>query len=99
VRVCLGCGTITEKRRCQPCQSKYEASRQRADYGGAWRKLVEQAIRAHPWCTVCRSTEDLTGDHIVPHRAGGRDERGNVQVLCRGCNSRKGGRLESRGAV
>ncbi len=32
----------------------------------------------------------LTGDHIVPLSAGGRNERDNVRVLCRNCNSKKG---------
>lgn len=41
----------------------------------------------NPWC---RSTEDLTVDHIVPVVRGGRSEVDNLQTLCRRCNSRKG---------
>ncbi|WP_370384812.1 HNH endonuclease [Catenulispora sp. GAS73] len=33
--------------------------------------------------------EILTVDHIIPRAAGGSDERGNLQVLCRVCNSTK----------
>ncbi|WP_429216421.1 HNH endonuclease [Kitasatospora sp. MAP12-9] len=34
-------------------------------------------------------TTQLTVDHIVPKARGGTDDRSNLQVLCRACNSRK----------
>lgn len=40
-------------------------------------------------CAYCQSEEDLTIDHITPLAAGGKSTRGNLQVLCRRCNSRK----------
>src|SRR5215207_9018578 len=45
-------------------------------------------------CSNCRSTEDLTADHIFPKFKCGRNVLSNVQVLCRSCNSgkREGGR-------
>jgi 5-methylcytosine-specific restriction protein A len=101
-RVCSGCGVITSNRRCADCQRTYEASRARADYGAAWRKLQARAIREQPWCSVCHSggtlDNPLTGDHITPWRRGGRNERGNVQVLCKRCNSSKGARQSIGGA-
>ena len=49
---------------------------------------------AHPYCTACGSTTDLTGDHRVPLSKGGMSRLENVQVLCRPCNSSKGSREE-----
>ena len=98
MRVCSGCGKLTAKRRCPECQRAYEVQRGprriKGAYDSEWRKLVAQAIREHPWCSVqgCRST-DLTGDHIVPRKRGGRNVRSNIRVLCRGHNSMKGSRL------
>lgn len=43
-------------------------------------------------CVTCGATEDLTIDHIIPIINGGRDDYGNLQTLCRTCNSRKGAR-------
>jgi 5-methylcytosine-specific restriction protein A len=100
-RICAGvpgkpCGLISDKNRCPDCARKYEIHRgprtMKGRYDAAWRRIRAQAIREHPWCSVCGSTEDLTGDHITPHRAGGRNVRSNVQVMCRACNSAKGAR-------
>lgn len=44
-------------------------------------------------CQECGATEEITVDHIVPISAGGTDDDGNLQTLCRSCNSRKGARL------
>ena len=67
-------------------------TRQARGYTNDWLRLVAQAIREQPWCSVCGGTEDLTGDHIVPRSRGGSSTRENLRVLCRGCNSRKGDR-------
>jgi 5-methylcytosine-specific restriction protein A len=97
-RICAGvpgkpCGLITDKNRCPDC-GRYDAE---------WRRIRAQAIREHPWCQVCKHPgspdNPLTGDHITPHRAGGRNVRSNVQVLCRACNSRKGGSENKGGGV
>jgi hypothetical protein len=109
-RICSGvpgkpCGLITDKNRCPDCARKYEIHRgprtMKGRYDAQWRKLVAQAKREHPWCSVCKHPgspdNPLTGDHITPHRAGGRNVRSNVQVLCRRHNSSKGGRLENKG--
>lgn len=45
-------------------------------------------------CVRCGSTEDLALDHIYPWSLGGPDSGGNLQVLCRSCNSAKGARVE-----
>lgn len=107
-RVCSGakgerCGRITPNRRCPEHQRMWEASRRRADYGASWRKLQARAIREHPWCANCLTggspDNPLTGDHITPWRRGGRNERGNIQVLCKRCNSSKGARQPIGGGV
>jgi hypothetical protein len=44
-----------------------------------------------PSCVICGSTEDLTIDHIIPQKWGGSNIKNNKRVLCRSCNSKKGG--------
>lgn len=44
-------------------------------------------------CCNCGSLTDLTIDHIVSEKVGGKLELSNLQTLCRRCNSRKGTKL------
>lgn len=44
-------------------------------------------------CKKCKSTDDLTIDHIMPISLGGSKEPDNLQVLCRSCNSGKNNRV------
>jgi 5-methylcytosine-specific restriction endonuclease McrA len=41
-------------------------------------------------CLCCERVDDLTIDHVQPYALRGLNERDNLQVLCRRCNSRKG---------
>jgi 5-methylcytosine-specific restriction endonuclease McrA len=43
-------------------------------------------------CQYCGSGSDLTFDHVIPRRAGGRTTWENVSTACAPCNLRKGGR-------
>lgn len=43
-------------------------------------------------CVICKRTEDLCVDHVIPEIEGGSDEIDNLQTLCRSCNSKKGTR-------
>lgn len=43
-------------------------------------------------CQYCGSPKDLTFDHVVPRRAGGRTTWENVSTACAPCNLKKGGR-------
>ena len=41
-------------------------------------------------CVLCDSREFLQFDHIYPRSKGGSDETGNLRILCRTCNSKRG---------
>jgi len=41
-------------------------------------------------CERCKTTRDLTLDHIKPRSLGGSDKPSNLQVLCQACNQIKG---------
>lgn len=43
-------------------------------------------------CQYCGSVKDLTFDHVIPRRAGGRTTWENVATACSPCNLKKGGR-------
>ena len=44
-------------------------------------------------CVYCTSTDDLTFDHLIPRRLGGKTSWENIVAACSKCNLRKGGRL------
>ena len=44
-------------------------------------------------CVSCGTSEEIEADHIVPIVKGGRHSEGNLQPLCRSCNSTKGPKL------
>jgi hypothetical protein len=64
----------------------------------AGRAMLSVDLRAYVFardgmrCMRCGSTESLTVDHVIPVIHGGSDEVGNLQTLCRSCNSKKGAR-------
>ncbi|PJN00805.1 HNH endonuclease [Streptomyces sp. CB01201] len=101
-RPCLECQRLTRNpSRCDDCTASFEARRgssTQRGYGARWRQVRSQAVVAHrqvygEWCpgwnVPAHPASDLTGDHITPKSKGGTDDLANVQVLCRGCNSRK----------
>lgn len=96
---CLDCNTPcrpppSAAGRCPSCDRRRQGLRNalRSHYGRDWAVMRRALIAAHPWCDVCKSRLDLTADHIVPVARGGTNDKGNLQVLCRVCNSRKGAR-------
>ena len=44
-------------------------------------------------CVYCKSTKNLTVDHIKPESYGGTLDIENLQTLCRTCNSRKNNKI------
>lgn len=43
------------------------------------------------YCGGAKSARELTLDHVVPRRQGGRTEWSNITTACRHCNHQKGG--------
>lgn len=82
------CGEPSPESRCSehPYPERTKASRQSRGYDEAWAKLSKRARALQPWCSVCGTTEDLTGDHL---RWPARTLR-DVDVLCRSHNAKKG---------
>lgn len=109
LRVCSepGCPTLTPTPRCPDHQSQLERH-QRATtptkVNRDWSEIVRRraAVEAHravhgDWCPgfecAPHPSSDLTADHVVDQQAGGAAD-GELQVLCRACNSRKARRVQ-----
>src|SRR3546814_6437023 len=50
-------------------------------------------------CQYCGVTNDLTFDHVVPRRQGGRTTWENVATACSPCNLKKGGRTPKEAGI
>ena len=51
---------------------------------------IAVTLRDQGKCVQCGATEDLHFDHKVPWSRGGTNTVNNIQLLCGGCNRRKG---------
>lgn len=51
-----------------------------------------QKLYASP-CVVCGGLEDIQADHVISLKHGGTHSEGNLQPLCRRCNSSKGAKF------
>src|SRR3546814_9315861 len=47
-------------------------------------------------CQYCGSGKELTFDHVIPRRLGGRTSWENVTTACAPCNLKKGGRTPAQ---
>jgi len=50
-------------------------------------------------CVYCHSPDELTFDHLIPRRLGGKTSWENIVAACSKCNLRKGGRLPKDAAM
>ena len=50
-------------------------------------------------CQYCGAPNDLTFDHVIPRRAGGRTTWENVVAACSPCNLKKGGRMPKKAGM
>ena len=70
-----------------------------SDLGQSASRTVPQYVKAEVWardggkCVECGDGQYLEFDHIIPYHLGGATSVDNLQLLCRGCNQKKGGRL------
>jgi 5-methylcytosine-specific restriction protein A len=102
MRPCLNCNRLTRNgSRCEGCQALWSAKRGSSSargYGSRWRAMRSVVLAEHValYGAVCpgygvpsHASTDLTVDHIMPKARGGSDERSNLSILCRACNSSK----------
>jgi hypothetical protein len=54
------------------------------------RELKMQMLSETKCCEYCRSTQDLSWDHLIPRAKNGPDIADNHVLACRSCNSSKG---------
>ncbi len=95
LKPCIECGELSDAARCpEHATVKFVAPTTARGYGSAWQKLSARARRLQPFCSDCGATDDLTADHSPEaweRVAAGLPVRlADVDVVCRGCNSRRG---------
>lgn len=86
--------------RARACRMAAAANRRAAECGADGRLSPDDIIelwKRQPDCLGCGDGCGL--DHIVPFFHGGQNTTGNIQNLCRTCNSKKGRRLPSEVAA
>ena len=109
-RPCLVCGTPTKTgARCaaHPAASGYQAKTNDRGLGRPHQKLratvIARWVATYGWLCPGHGVDPhpvpagaLTLDHVVSRSEGGSSDEANASVLCRACNSRKGGRNRHR---
>lgn len=74
--------------------SLYERKDEKRTFNPEQRRIIWNSEEQHH-CPKCRKRlawDDFTVDHIIAHVKGGKTSLRNAQLMCRSCNSRKGGR-------
>lgn len=95
LKPCLVCGLPIQTTRCpEHTIAPAKASAAARGYGQAWRRLSVRARRMQPFCSDCGTEQDLTVDHSSEawrrQAAGLAIRLVDVEVVCRGCNTRRG---------
>jgi 5-methylcytosine-specific restriction endonuclease McrA len=91
---CVECGEPSPTTRC-PEHTKHRSRPSTAlGYDWTWQKLSKRARRLQPFCSDCGAADDLTADHTPEawrrRNAGLPIRLEDVDVVCRGCNARRG---------
>jgi 5-methylcytosine-specific restriction endonuclease McrA len=94
MRACIECGRPIDAtlKRCEKHArpgNKRGATTAERGYGAAHQRRSKLARALQPYCSECGAAEDLTADHVDALANGG-DPLGELRVLCRSCNSRRG---------
>ncbi|MBL8796664.1 MAG: HNH endonuclease [Planctomycetia bacterium] len=72
---------------------------QSENYSSSKSRHIPDEVRRKVWdrdggrCVRCSACDYLEFDHLIPHAKGGANTVGNVQLLCRRCNSLKSDRI------
>ncbi len=68
-------------------------------YESEYSRRIPQDVKQAVWqrdggrCVQCDANDYLEFDHVIPFSKGGANTIGNIQLLCRRCNSKKSNRL------
>src|SRR3990167_8330133 len=91
-----GCSALSERGYCTGHERQQKAHLEfgrdhsaARGYGSHWRKVRAIVVEEEPFCRTCRVRPTKFVDHIIPKRAGGTDDRSNLQGLCIACNIAK----------
>lgn len=57
--------------------------------------VIEANVKKYGYarCVACGTRADFSFDHKIPLAEGGHNGLDNLQLLCKPCNSKKGGRI------
>ena len=72
------------------------ASRRRAQKKGNGTFTISKKFMRNLYnspCLFCGASDEIEADHLIPIVKGGRHSEGNLQPLCKSCNSSKGPKL------
>lgn len=90
MRRCLTCGALSSNSYC-PAHRRQRQAFRNSEAERCRHAVAEHRAKFGDWCPgygrAGHESVDLTADHVVARRPGGR-----LVVLCRSCNSRKGTR-------
>ena len=83
-------------RAANPLKEKEKDLRRRANKKGNGIFTISKRFMRNLYnspCVSCGASERIEADHLIPIVKGGRHSEGNLQPLCKSCNSSKGPKL------